>query len=325
MKIVQCTLLLSVVAVSFAQAQTIQMKLAHYAAESHPASLAAKMFAEGVEKRTHGKIKIALHPNNTLGAPPAVLEQGIRGDVDMALPSQGQLGLHVKKFNCVMLPFVFESYAHADKVIDGPFIAWAAPDLDKIGLVFLSNWEWGFRNLTNNKRPVNTPGDVRGLMVRTPPGLPYRAAMEALGAVVATVNFNDLQKVLAEGVIDAEENPVAVIYSNRIYDVHKHLAMTGHTYNSMVHVINKKAWHKLTPEQQGIIREESVAAGTWMRKTVRDAEAEQIEKMKQAGVQVTYPDRDKFKALMKPAYDRMSAAAGEENIKAFVQMAAAAK
>lgn len=325
MKRVLCALLLSVAAVSFAQAQTLQMKLAHYAAENHPGSTAGKMFADGVEKRTQGKIKIALYPDNVLGAPPAVLEQSIRGDVDMALPSQGQLGLHAKKFNCVMLPFIFESYAHADKVIDGSFTAWAASDLEKIGLVLLSNWEWGFRNLTNSKRPVNTPGDVRGLMVRTPPGLPYRAAMEALGAVVATVDFNDLHKALREGVIDAEENPVAVIYSNRIYEIHKHLAMTGHNYNSMVHVINKKVWDKLTPEQQVIMREESVAAGKWMRKAVRDAEAEQIEKMKQAGVQVTYPDRAKFSALMKSAYGRLNAAAGEENIREFVKMAEDAK
>lgn len=318
-------LIYSVVACSFAQAQTLQLKLAHYAAENHPGSIAGKMFAEGVEKRTQGNIKIVLYPDNALGSPPAVLEQSMRGDVDMALPSQGQLGLHVKKFNCVMLPFIFESYAHADKVVDGPFIAWAASDLEKIGLVFLANWEWGFRNLTNSKRPVNTPGDVRGLMVRTPPGLPYRAAMEALGGVVATVDFNDLQKALREGVIDAEENPVAVIYSNRIYDIHKHLAMTGHNYNSMVHVINKKVWDKLTAEQQNIIREESVAAGSWMRRAVRGTETEQIEKMKKAGVQVTCPDREKFKALMKPAYDRMNASAGKENIKEFVKMVEAAK
>jgi TRAP-type C4-dicarboxylate transport system substrate-binding protein len=101
--------------------------------------------------------------------------------------------------------------------------------------------------------------------------------------------------------------------------------MTGHTYNSMVHVINKEVWGKLTADQQNIIREESAAAGAWMRKAVRDAEAEQIEKMKQAGVQVTYPDRAKFKALMKPAYDRMKASAGEENIKEFVNMVEATK
>jgi tripartite ATP-independent transporter DctP family solute receptor len=316
---------MAVAVASSAQAQTLQLRLAHYAAKDHPGSIAGQMFAEGVAKRTQGKIKIALYPENALGSPPAVLEQSIRGSVDMALPTQGQLGLHIKKFNCVMLPFIFENHAHADKVVDGPFIAWVAPDLEKIGLVFLANWEWGFRNLTNSKRPVNTPGDVRGLMVRTPPELPIRMAMEALGAVVATVDFNDLQKALREGVIDAEENPVAVIYSNRIFDIHKHLAMTGHSYNSMVHVINKAVWDKLSAEQQNILREESVAAGTWMRRAVRDAEAEQIEKMKQAGVQVTYPDRDRFKALMKPAYLRMNAIAGEENIQEFLKMAEAAK
>jgi len=325
MKTALCALLMAVAVASSAQAQTLQLRLAHYAAKDHPGSIAGQMFAEGVAKRTQGKIKIALYPENALGSPPAVLEQSIRGSVDMALPTQGQLGLHIKKFNCVMLPFIFENHAHADKVVDGPFIAWVAPDLEKIGLVFLANWEWGFRNLTNSKRPVNTPGDVRGLMVRTPPELPIRMAMEALGAVVATVDFNDLQKALREGVIDAEENPVAVIYSNRIFDIHKHLAMTGHSYNSMVHVINKAVWDKLSAEQQNILREESVAAGTWMRRAVRDAEAEQIEKMKQAGVQVTYPDRDRFKALMKPAYLRMNAIAGEENIQEFLKMAEAAK
>jgi tripartite ATP-independent transporter DctP family solute receptor len=260
-----------------------------------------------------------------MGSPPAVLEKTIQGSVDMALPTQGQLGLHIKKFNCVMLPFIFESYAQADKLLDGPFTAWAAPDLERIGLVFLANWEWGFRNLTNSKRPVITPGDVRGLVVRTPPELPIRVAMEALGAVVATVDFNDLQKALREGVIDAEENPIAVIYANRIFEIHKHVAMTGHTYNSMVHVINKETWGKLTPEQQNILREESVAAGTWMRKAVRNAEDEQIERMRQAGVRVTYPDRARFKALMGSAYNRMNAAVGEENIKEFSKMAEAAK
>jgi TRAP-type C4-dicarboxylate transport system substrate-binding protein len=166
---------------------------------------------------------------------------------------------------------------------------------------------------------------VRGLVVRTPPELPIRVAMEALGAVVATVDFNDLQKALREGVIDAEENPIAVIYANRILDIHKHMAMTGHTYNSMVHVINKETWGKLTPEQQNILREESVAAGTWMRKAVRNAEDEQIERMRQAGVQVTYPDRASFKALMGSAYNRMKAAADEENIKEFSKMAEAVK
>ena len=261
-----------------ARAEVITMKLGHFAADAHPGNLASKMFAEAVEKRTNGEIKVTIYPNNALGSPPEVLEQNILGAVDMSLPTQGQLGKYSKKFNCVMLPFMFNDYAQADKVLDGTFIKWAVPDLDKAGLVFLSNWEWGFRNLTNSKHPVNVPADVKGLKIRTPPELPTQAAMEALGAVVATINFNELQMALKQGVVDGQENPIAVIYSNKIYETQKYLAMTGHNYSSMVHVISKKVWDKLTPAQKKIVKEESKKAGDWMRKNFRDAEANQIKR-----------------------------------------------
>jgi TRAP-type transport system periplasmic protein len=303
----------------------IEMKLGHFAADSHPGNLASKMFAEGVEKRTNGNIKVIIYPNNALGSPPEVLEQNILGAVDMSLPTQGQLGKYSKKFNCVMLPFMYNNYEHADKVLDGKFLPWALPDLDKAGLVFLSNWEWGFRNLTNSKRPVNHPSDVKGLKVRTPPELPTQAAMEALGAVVATISFSELQMALKTGVVDGQENPIAVIYSNKIYETQKYLAMTGHNYNTMVHVISKKVWDKLTPEQKTIVKEESKKAGDWMRKKARTDEADQIDQLKKFGMEITYPDKTEFKKLMKPAYDRMKAIAGEENIDAFIKMVDEAK
>ena len=323
-------LLFLIVSVSFAYGQAakpavIEMKLAHFAADDHPGNIASKMFAEGVEKRTNGRIKIIIYPNNALGSPPEVLEQNILGAVDMSLPTQGQLGKYSKRFNCVMLPFIFNDYKHADRVLDGKFLPWALPDLDKAGLVFLSNWEWGFRNLTNSKRPVKNPEDAKGLKIRTPPELPTQAAMEALGAIVATINFNELQMALKQGTIDGQENPIAVIYSNKIYETQKYLTMTGHNYNSMVHVISKKVWDRLTPEQQKIMKEESKKAGDWMRKSVRDAEADQIKQLEKFGMEVTYPDKAKFKALMKPAYDRMKAIAGEDNIAAFIKMAEEAK
>jgi tripartite ATP-independent transporter DctP family solute receptor len=320
-------ILLSVVFIPFAQggAATIQMKLGHFAADAHPGNLASKMFAEAVEKRTNGEIKITIYPNNALGAPPEVLEQNIIGAVDMSLPTQGQLGKYSKKFNCVMLPFMFKDYAQADKVLDGPFLKWAVPDLDRAGLVFLSNWEWGFRNLTNSKHPVNVPADVKGLKIRTPPELPTQAAMEALGAVVATINFNELQMALKTGVVDGQENPIAVIHSNKIYETQKYLAMTGHNYGSMVHVISKKVWDKLTPAQQKIVQEESKRAGDWMRKSCRDAESKQISELKGFGMQVTTPDTSAFKKLMKPAYDRMKAIADEQNIVTFTKMVEDAK
>ena len=307
------------------RAAAIEMKLGHFAADSHPGNLASKMFAEAVGKRTNGAIKVVIYPNNALGSPPEVLEQNILGAVDMSLPTQGQLGKYSKKFNCVMLPFIYNGYEQADKVLDGKFIPWAVPDLDKAGLVFLSNWEWGFRNLTNSKHPVNHPADVKGLKVRTPPELPTQAAMEALGAVVATINFNELQMALKTGVVDGQENPIAVIYSNKIYETQKYLAMTGHNYNTMVHVISKKVWDKLTPEQKTIVKEESKKAGDWMRKSIRNEEADQINQLKKFGMEITYPNKAEFKSLMKPAYDRMKAIAGEDNIEAFIKMVDEAK
>src|SRR4030042_1613044 len=234
-------LLLLILALSlslvFSASKPITLKLGHFAAENHPGQAASKMFADAVEKRTNGAIKIIIYPNNALGAPPEVLEQNILGVIDMSLPSQGQLAKYSKKFNCVMLPFAFDNYEQADKVLDGPFIKWAVPDLEKFGLVFLSNWEWGFRNLTNSKRTVVNPEDAKGLKIRTPPELPTQAAMEALGATVVTIAFNELTMALKQGAVDGQENPIAVIHSLKLWENQKYLTMTGHNYGSMVHVM----------------------------------------------------------------------------------------
>lgn len=301
-------------------AGAIEMKLGHFAAEAHPGNIASKMFAAAVEKRTNGAVKVIVYPNNALGAPPEVLEQNILGAVDMSLPTQGQLGKYSKKFNCVMLPFLYSDYAHADRVLNGKFMSWAGPDLEKVGLVFLSNWEWGFRNLTNSRRPINVPADVKGLKIRTPPELTIQAAMEALGAVVSTISFKELQMALQTGVVDGQENPIAVIFHNKLYETQKHLAMTGHNYNTMVHVVSKRVWDKLTPDQRTIIREESKKAGDWMRKTIRSEEADQIKQLVALGVKITYPDKKEFTKMMKTAYDRLKETAGEENIPIFLKM-----
>jgi len=320
-RLLTVVLMLSVV-MSMAGVASAEMvlKLGHYANADHAGNDAAKMFAEGVAERTGGEITVEIYPNNELGNPPEVLEQNVLGVIDMSLPTQGQLAKYSKKFGCVMLPFAFSGYDQAYKVLDGPFLEWASGDLEDAGLIFLSNWEWGFRNLTNSVRPVNTPDDVKGLKIRTPPELPNQAAMEALGATVQTIQFSELPMALKQGVVDGQENPVSVIYAFKIYETQKYLAMTGHTYNSMVHVMSKKTWDKLTPEQQQIVKEESKKAGDYMRKTLRDAESGQIEELEKLGMEVTYPDVAAFKAKMGPAYERMKESVGAENLDAFLKM-----
>lgn len=315
-------ILVFVVALSLGAVSEAKMtlKLGHYANAQHAGNKAAQMFAEGVAKRTKGAITVEIYPNNELGNPPEVLEQNVLGVIDMSLPTQGQLAKYSKKFGCVMLPFAYNGYDHAYKVLDGPFIKWAEKDLEDAGLVFLANWEWGFRNLTNSVRPINTPDDVKGLKIRTPPELSIQSAMEALGATVQTIQFSELPMALKQGVVDGQENPVSVIYAFKIYETQKYLAMTGHTYNSMVHVISKKTWAKLTPEQQRIVKEESKKAGDFMRKTLRDAEADQIKKLQELGMEVTWPNVAAFKAKMGPAYERMKASVGADNLEYFLKI-----
>ena len=314
-----CVLVAALAVCGAARAEMV-MKLGHYANADHPGNKAAQMFAAGVEQRTGGNIKVELYPNNELGNPPEVLEQNVLGVIDMSLPTQGQLAKYSKKFGCVMLPFAYDGYDHAYKVLDGPFIEWAGKDLEDAGLIFLANWEWGFRNLTNSVHPINVPDDAKGLKIRTPPELSNQSAMEALGATVQTIQFSELPMALKQGVVDGQENPVSVIYSFKIYEAQKYLAMTGHTYNSMVHVMSKKSWDKLTPEQQKIVREESKKAGDYMRKTLRDAEADQIKKLEELGMEVTYPDVALFKAKMGPAYKRMEASVGADNLQYFLKI-----
>ena len=298
----------------------LTLRWAHFAPEDHPAHIAAKQFASRVETRTSGAIKINIFPNNVLGGPPEQAQQIKLGTIDMGLPTQGQLDKYDTAFAAVLLPFVFDTPQHVYRVLDGPGMAWLAPRAEKQGFVLLHNWDYGFRNVTNSVRPINVPDDMKGLKVRTPPELQIQASMEALGAIVQAIAFPELYLALAQKVVDGEENPISVIYYSKFYEVQKHLAITRHVYNNMIHTIGVNTWRKLTPQQQAIFREESAASGNLMRKLITDAEADQINKLAAAGMQVTRPDLAPFRAKMGPAYKRIAAYAGEDNVQTFLKM-----
>ena len=160
----------------------LTLRWAHFAPEDHPANVAAKQFAANVEKRTNGAIKVQIFPNNVLGGPPEQAQQIKLGTIDMGLPTQGQLDKFVIAFGAVMLPFIWDSPQHCFRTMDGPIMQWLAPQAEKQGFVLLHNWDYGFRNVTNSVRPVNTPDDIKGLKIRTPPELQVQASMEACGS-----------------------------------------------------------------------------------------------------------------------------------------------
>lgn len=322
-------LVFSMGAIAFADAEEegsgekFTMKLAHYAAVDHPGGIAAQQFADAVAERTNGNITIEVYPNNELGAPDEMLEQNIMGVVDMTLGTQGSLDKYSKKFATVMLPFTFDSYDLAYKVLDGPFYDWVKDELLDQGLVYIGSWDYGFRCLTNSVREVNTPEDVVGLKIRTPGEIQIQSCWEALGANVQAIAFNDLYLSLKQGTVDGQENPLSVIYFNKYYEAQKYLAITNHVYNSMNLVISKQVWDQLPEEYQQIIIEESQNAATTMREAIKSSDEEYISLLEDEGMIVSYPDISEFAAEMDSSYEAISEYIGEngdEYIQTFLDM-----
>ena len=312
--------LLAALGVCSAQA-AVELKLGHFASDTHPCGIAAVQFKANVEKRTNGEVKIALFGNNVLGSPPEVLEQVMLGAVDMSLSGQDQLAKHLPFYDVISTPFAFKDYATADKIIDGDFKAWAEPELMKKNLVHLSDWEWGFRQLTNSRKPVITPADLKGMKIRTPPAFAYQAFVEAAGGNAVTIAFSELVMAMKQGVVDGQENPVGTIYDLKLYETQKYMSILNYTYSSMVHVVNKKSWDKLTPEQQKIVTEESAAAAKQARKLLRDNEAVQLKDLETTkGIVIARPDLGPWKAAMGPAWDKVKARVGADNFKRFMDM-----
>ena len=317
--IIAVAFLLCQISWSTANAQVIQMRVALHIDEKHPVYLGAKEMAARVEERTKGQVKMTLFPNNALGSPPEMAEQVALGTLDMSLNTQGQLENHVKASAVAQLPFIFDDYAHAHRTMDGPAMQWLAPQFEKAGLIYLANWEWGFRNLTNSKRPVLKPEDLKGLKIRVPPEFHLQAIFESLGAVVTQIAWPEVYMALAQNVVDGQENPLNAIYYAKFYEVQKHVALTRHAYSCLIPVVSTKTWAKLNAEQQQIIREEAKRSGDWVRKTLNDEETDLIAKFEKAGLQVTRPDLKPFRAAMASANEKIYKRYGEDNVKTFLK------
>ncbi|MBC7860788.1 MAG: TRAP transporter substrate-binding protein [Burkholderiaceae bacterium] len=303
-----------------AHAEPLTLTFSHGAPVAHPAHAAALQFTRRVEQRTGGQVKFEIFPAGQLGSENEVQEKVRLGALDMATTTHNYLIKYEKAFAVIVMPYLFDDYAHAHRVLDGPAMAWLAPLAERQGFVILSNWEWGFRNLTNNVRPINQPADVRGLKIRVPPVIGLEAGMQALGAQVSKIGFNELPLALSQGLVDGQENPLNVIYYYQLHKAQKHLALTRHAYYSQLHHMNVKSWAKLTPAQQKIVREESKAAGDGVRKAIIGEEDQLVVKMAGAGVLVTRPDPRAFRAMMGPAHQKISQFAGDDNVRHFLKM-----
>ena len=268
-----------------ALAQTI-LKLAHTLPASDTHHLAALRFAEDVNKRTNGQIVIQVYPAGALGNDPSILQNLRIGALDIGFTGNPFFTSFVPKLNVLDLPYLFTSFDHVYKVIDGPVGRQLLAELEQSQLKGIAFWEIGFRNITNSKRSILRPDDLKGIKIRTTPNPAHVAAFQALGASPAPLAFPEVYLALQNGTVDAQENPINLIYASKFFEVQKHLSLTQHAYTASVVAMSLAKFNALTPEQQGAILEAARDAAIYQRKLNRDIEGDNLAKMKQAGLVV---------------------------------------
>lgn len=296
--------------------QTITLRASCSTAPTHPYSLGLEKFAELVAERTEGAVKIDIFSNAQLGDERANIEDLQMGTLDIAVSSTGPLGNFAEDFLILDLPYLFTDYEHAHAVLDGEIGDNLIAQLDNLGIVGGAFWENGFRQMTNSKHAINTPEDCAGLKLRCMENQAHIAAFSALGMDPTPMAWSEVFTALQQGVIDGQENPIAVIYSNAVYEAQDYLAITNHVYSAAMILFSKNTMNKLTEEQQQILLDASKEVAAYERGLCEDSETEQIAEMESKGLQVTYPEIAPFQTALEGVYADFADEFGQENIDA---------
>lgn len=304
LKQVSGVLLVCVFLAGWTGAAGAQMKLrfAHSISPEDAMHLAIIEFSKRVAQKTNNAIQIDVFPSGQLGNDPKILEGVKLATIDMGMTGNPFFTSFAPELNVFDLPYLFRDFAHAYKVIDGPIGVELRRGLEKNGMMPLGVLEIGFRNLTNNKRPVRAPDDVKGLKLRTTPNPAHLQAFRLLGANPAPMPITEVYLALKTGAVDGQENPTAHIHALKFHEVQKYLSLTYHAYTLSNVVMNLKKYQELKPEHQKALLEAMAEARDWDRKLNRELEGQALVKIKAAGVQVEEtPDREAFRRVVADA------------------------
>ncbi len=292
--------------VLFASAPEFKLRLAHVVNERDIFHVAAAKFKELVEEKTNGRVQIDLYPNAVLGDERTLLEGMQLGTIDMGVITNGPVANFLPEIAVFELPFLFANAQEAYAVLDGPVGKELLKLLEKVNLKGLAYAERGFRNITNSKRPVVTPTDLKGLKIRVMENPVYIDTFKALGANVIPMAWTEALTALQQGTIDGQENPVVVIHSFKLYETQKHLSLTRHTYAPALIIMSLKVFKSLPTDIQKIFEESAQQAAEYARKVNGENEERLLKELVDFGMQVAQPELDAFREAVKPVYDKYS-------------------
>ncbi len=287
----------------YSQNEEIVLKAGFSTSASDPRVIATELFKEEVESATDGRITIEIYPDSELGADSDLIKGIVNGTVDITASSAGNFASYDPNVGISAFPFLFESFDDAWDFVDGNIEMKAEAELSNYNIRVLSHYDNGFRCVTtsDNVGPVNSVADMDGLVIRTPENRIVMQTMMLLGATPKVLPFNELYDALKNGEFDAQENPIPVIYNNKLYEVQSNLAITNHSYDAMLFVICEDVWKKLSDEDQEILKSAAIKAQELDRQLIKEQTEEYVQKLEEAGMNITYPDLSEFRAATSDA------------------------
>ena len=277
--------------------------------------VAIDTLAREVERRTDGRYKVQTFYSSALGAERESVEGVQLGTLDLTLTSTGPLPNFVPDVAILDIPFLFRDYAHARAVLDGPIGQELLTKFQAKGMVGLAWAENGFRHMTNSKRPVNVPEDLKGLKMRTMENPIHIEAYRQFGILPTPMAFTEVFTALQQGTVDGQENPLSVITAAKLDQVQKYLSLTGHVYSPAVFLMNKAQWDKLSDADKQAFLDAAREGVKANRARVDEDERKAVADLRARGMTVAdNVDKSKFQAALDPAYANFARRFGQANI-----------
>jgi tripartite ATP-independent transporter DctP family solute receptor len=306
-----------------AQADTVKLSLGHGAAPGNPRHEASVKFAEVVKAKTGGRIEVQVSPSAQLGDDAAMVTQLRTGALDLSANSQGAVAAVVPEYAAFGMPFLFANLPQAWKVLDSPLGQELAAKSAEKGMIVLGYWDNGVRHMSNSKKPILKPDDLKGMKMRTPPDAVTVDIMKSLGAEAQQIKFAELYVALQQGVVDGQENPLMNIHASKLYEVNKFISLTGHKYEMTPFLMSKRSWDKLAEADRKALQEAAAEATALQRKLSQEADDKLIADLKSKGVRIDVADKAAFEQATSQVDDKWMASPIGDYVKKVIAAARA--
>jgi tripartite ATP-independent transporter DctP family solute receptor len=290
--------------VGSAAAQT-EIKFGHVGEPGSLLEMTAQEFAKRANAKLGDKAKVAVYGSSQLGSDSEMMKKLKLGTIDLALPST-VLSSYVASFGLFEMPYLVKNRDHMARIRDQIVYPVMVPEAEKAGYRIIGVWENGFRQITNNKRPIVKPEDLQGIKLRVPGGTWRVKMFKAYGANPTPLAFSEVFVALQTGAMDGQENPLAQIVSGRFQEVQKYLSMTGHVYTPS-YVVAGASWQRLPADVQKVLADTAKEMQPVALKMAADLDEKLLAEIKKnPNIKVNEADKDAFIKASKPIYDDFS-------------------